>query len=40
MVAVGPEIHTEHTNILCGQNVEFLEVISGGTQRNHCSLKG
>jgi hypothetical protein len=31
------EIHTEHINTrkLCGQNVELLNVISGGTCSNH-----
>jgi len=26
MIAVVSEIHTKHINILCGQNVEFLNV--------------
>jgi hypothetical protein len=31
-VAVYCENHMEHTNTLCGQNVEFLNVISGDAQ--------
>jgi hypothetical protein len=27
MIAVSSEIHTKHINILCGQNVELLNVI-------------
>jgi hypothetical protein len=36
------ENHTEHTNtrILCAQNVEFLNVKSGGILSYHCSFKG
>jgi hypothetical protein len=30
-VAVYCENHTEHTNIFCGQNVEFWYVKAGGT---------
>jgi len=26
LIAVCSEIHTQHTNILCGQNVEFFNV--------------
>jgi ribosomal protein L44E len=29
------ENHTEHTDTLCGQNVEFLCVKAGGTYTNH-----
>jgi len=29
MVAVCSQIHTKHSNTLCGQNVEFLNVKSG-----------
>jgi hypothetical protein len=39
-VAVYCENHTEHTNTLCGQNVEFEYVKAGGTYSNHCALKG
>jgi hypothetical protein len=31
IIAVCSEIHTKHTNILCGQNVEFVIVKPGGT---------
>jgi len=29
-MAVCSEIHTEHINILCGQNVEFVSAKPGG----------
>ena len=32
-------IHTKHTNTLCGQNVEFVNVKPGGTYSNHSALK-
>jgi hypothetical protein len=35
IIAVGPQIHTKHTNTLCGQNVEFLGAKSGGTYSDH-----
>jgi hypothetical protein len=38
-VAVYCENHTEHTNTLCGQNVEFQYVKAGGTYSNHWALK-
>jgi hypothetical protein len=31
IIAVCSQIHTKHINALCGQNVEFLNVQSGGT---------
>ena len=31
-MAVCSEIHTQHINTLCGQNVEFLNVKRGGTK--------
>ena len=40
IIAVCSEIHTKHINTLCGQNVELLNVESGGTYSNHCALKG
>jgi hypothetical protein len=40
IVAVCSEIHTKHINTLCGQNVEFLNDIAGGTYSDHCGLKG
>jgi hypothetical protein len=30
-IAVCSEIHTKHTNALCGQNVQFFNVKPGGT---------
>jgi hypothetical protein len=39
-VAVYCENHTEHTDTLCGQNVEFWCVKVDGTYSNHWSLKG
>ena len=30
IIAVSSEIHTKHTNTLCGQNVELLNVRRGG----------
>jgi hypothetical protein len=38
-VAVYCENHTEHTNTLCGQNEEFLNVNTGDTCGYHCALK-
>jgi hypothetical protein len=38
-IAVCSEIHTKHINTLCGQNVEFVNVKSGGTYSNHWALK-
>jgi hypothetical protein len=37
-IAVCSEIHTKHTNALRGQNVEFLNVMPGGTNSDHCVL--
>ena len=31
IIAVCSQIHTKHTNTLCGQNVEFVNVKTGGT---------
>jgi hypothetical protein len=39
IIAVCSEIHTKHINTLCGQNVEFVNVKSGGTYSNHWALK-
>jgi len=39
IIAVCSEIHTKHINTLCGQNVELLNVKSGGTYSNQCDLK-
>ena len=37
--AVCSQIHTKHTNTLCGQNVELLCVKPGCTYSNHLPLK-
>jgi hypothetical protein len=39
-VTVYCDNHTEHINILCGQNAEFSCVKVGGTYNNHFALKG
>jgi hypothetical protein len=39
IIAVCSQIHTKHTNTLCGQNVEFLNVKPSGTYSNHWVLK-
>jgi hypothetical protein len=31
IIAICSEIRTKHLNILCGQNVEFVNVKPGGT---------
>jgi len=33
------EIHTKHTNTLCGKNIELLDVKSGGTYSNRWWVK-
>jgi hypothetical protein len=38
-VIVYCENHTEHTDALCGQNVEFWCVKAGGTYSDHWALK-
>jgi hypothetical protein len=38
-VAVYCENHTEHTNTLCGQNVESLDVTTNGKYSYHCGIK-
>jgi hypothetical protein len=40
IIAVCSEIHTKHTNILCRQNVEFVNVNLGGTYSDHRALEG
>jgi hypothetical protein len=40
IIAVCSEIHTKHTNTLCGQNVEMLSVKRGGTYSDHWVFKG
>jgi hypothetical protein len=39
-IAVCSQIHTKHINTLCGQNVEFVDVKSGGTDSDQWALKG
>ena len=39
IIAVCSEIHTKHINTVCGQNVEFFYVGSGGTCSDHWNLK-
>ena len=34
------EIHTEHINTLCGQNVELVNVMHVGTYNNHQVVNG
>jgi hypothetical protein len=36
-VAVYCDNHTEHTDTLCGQNVEFCCVKAGGTYNYRCN---
>ena len=41
IIVVCFEIHTKHTNTLCGQNIDLLNVKLGGTYCNQCMfLKG
>ena len=40
IIAVCSQINTKHTNTLCGQNVELLNVKSDGTYSNHWAVKG
>ena len=35
IIAVFSQIHTEHINTLCGQNVELLNAKPGCTYNNH-----
>jgi hypothetical protein len=39
-VAVYCENHTEHTDTVCGQNAEVMNVKAGIIRNNHCALKG
>jgi hypothetical protein len=39
IIAVCSQIHTKHTNTLCGQNVEFFNAKPGGTYSDHMALK-
>ena len=38
IIAVCSQIHTKHINILCGQNVDRLNVTPGGSYSNHYNL--
>ena len=40
IIAVCSQIQTKHTNTLCGQNVELLNVKLGCAQGDHEALKG
>jgi len=40
IIDVCSQIHTKHTNTLCGRNVELWNVKLGGTCSNHWALKG
>ena len=39
IITVCSEIHTKHTNTLCGKNVEFVIFKAGGTYSNQWALK-
>jgi hypothetical protein len=39
ILSVCSEIHTEHVNTLCGQNVEFVNVKPGGTNIDQRTVK-
>jgi len=38
IIAVCSEIHTKHTNTLCGQKEELLNVKNGGAYSDHCTV--
>jgi hypothetical protein len=40
IIAVFSQVHTKHINTLCGQNVEFVNVKSGGIYSYHWVLYG
>jgi hypothetical protein len=40
IIAVCSQIHTKHTNTLCGQNVQLLNVKAGGTYSDQWALRG
>ena len=40
IIVVCPEIHTKHTNSLCGQYTEFVDVTAVGTYSDHWALDG
>jgi hypothetical protein len=35
IIAVCSQIHTQHINILCGKNAEYVSVKPGGTYSDH-----
>jgi hypothetical protein len=39
MIAVCSQIHTEHINTLCGQNVDLLNVKPGDTYSDQWALE-
>ena len=39
IIAVCSQIHTKHTNTLCGQNVEYFSFKPGGTYSDHWGLQ-
>jgi len=39
IIAVCSQIHTQHINTLCGQNVGFPNVTPRGTYSDHWALK-
>ena len=39
IITVCSQIHTKHINTLCGQNVELLNIKTGGTYSDHLALK-
>ena len=39
ITAVCSQIHTKHTNTLCGQNIELLNVQLCGAYIYHCALR-
>jgi len=38
IITVCSEIYAEHTNTVCGQNVELLNVKCSGTYSDHCAV--
>ena len=40
IIAVCSQIHTKYINTLCGQNVELLNVKTGGTYSDYWALEG
>jgi len=39
VIAVCSQTHIKHINILCGQNVELVNVKPGGTYSDHWALQ-